>query len=354
MKPISIVYLLSGTGLFGGSKVALHQAHLLQERGHRVLVQAEGPKPEWFPVTVPFRQVERHDPLDLPEHDVCIATFWPTLPVAAEAPCRRAVHYCQGYEGSFPHNRDQHEAIEAAYRLPLPAEVVSPHLGELLAERFDRPSRWVPQPLEAFWKPRPGGFLRRSPRRVPRILVPSPFEIEWKGVATALEAVRGLRREGQACRLVRLSQWPLSDAEREILEPDEYHQHLTPPEVARLMAGCDLLLAPSWEQEGFGLPVLEGMACGVPVIATDIPSFRGFAADAATLVPPRDGEALAAAAAEVLGTGRRWRAHRKAGLALAGRFTEERSCAAAEEFLAWALDGPARPSESPTLSAGRP
>ena len=44
------------------------------------------------------------------------------------------------------------------------------------------------------------------------------------------------------------------------VEPDEFHCRIPPADVARLIAGCDLMLAPSWEQEGFGLPVLEAMS----------------------------------------------------------------------------------------------
>lgn len=338
---MELTYLVEDTALFGGVKIALHQANLMTRRGHRVRVVGTGGRPDWYPLQAELITVDRLEPAVVPPSDLCIATYWTTLEVAARAPCRRAVHYCQGYEGSFVHNPADHPAIEKAYGLPLPAMVVSPHLSKLLAEKFDRPSRWVPQPLEPFWRSRLAGkgrsVLRRRPRRIPRVLVTSPFEIEWKGVATALRAIRKLRERGFGCRLVRLSQWPIPDEETALLPADETHHRLMPREVARLMAGCDLLLAPSWEQEGFGLPVLEAMACGLPVIASDVSCFRDYAADGARLVAWNCPEAFADAAEDVLSSASSWRRMRRAGRRVAARFTEERSAQAAEEALAWAL-----------------
>jgi glycosyltransferase involved in cell wall biosynthesis len=45
--------------------------------------------------------------------------------------------------------------------------------------------------------------------------------------------------------------------------------------------------------EGFGLPVLEAMACGVPVVASDIAALREVAGDAAIYVDPHDPQAIA-------------------------------------------------------------
>ena len=52
--------------------------------------------------------------------------------------------------------------------------------------------------------------------------------------------------------------------------------------------------------EGFGLPLVEAMSTGAPIVCSDIPVFREVAADAALFVPPDDAEAWAQALAEVL------------------------------------------------------
>ena len=101
----------------------------------------------------------------------------------------------------------------------------------------------------------------------------------------------------------------------------------------------DLLLAPSWEQEGFGLPVLEAMACGVPVVASEIAAFRGLRARGGGRVPPREPLAFARAAAAVLGSRERWRRMRRAGLQVARAFSEEAAAAAGEGALRWVASG---------------
>ncbi|HEX4953211.1 MAG TPA: glycosyltransferase family 4 protein [Thermoanaerobaculia bacterium] len=334
-EPMRIVYLLEGTSLFGGVKVVLRQANLLAARGHECTVVSREPRPDWMALEARFRQVADLVPAQLPEADVVVATFWTTIGAARRAPAREAVHYCQGLEYTYTHNGAEHAAIRAAYRNELPALCVAPHLAEHLRREYGRPARVVPQPLEAFM--RPLGRLR--PHRRPRILVTGPFEIDWKGVATALEAVHLLRQDGFDCRLVRLSQWPLTEAEKEQALPEEYHCHLQPSAVAALIQSCDLLLAPSWEQEGFGLPVLEAFACGLPVVASDVSCFRSFARGAATLVPADSPQAFAHAAREALTRTDHWRRMRHAGLLRAEDYTEQKAAAAAEAALSWVAEG---------------
>jgi glycosyltransferase involved in cell wall biosynthesis len=330
-----VVYLLEDTTLFGGVKIVLHQAELMARRGHDVTVVSKGERPSWFPLRAGFLQVPALEPRYFPKADVTVATFWTTMEAAAAVTSGTAVHYSQGFEASYTHNVAEHPAILEAYRTPLPCFTLSPHLAVLVKERFGRASRVVPPALAPYFRP----ALRRRPHRTPRVLVVNPFEIDWKGVATGLEAVRSLRRGGVAVRLVRLSQWPLTDAERAMLAPDEFHHHLNPREVARLLCSADILLAPSWEQEGFGLPVLEAMGCGVPVVASDISAFRAFAGTAAVLVPPDRPEAFAEAARAILGDPGRWRTMRRRGLEAAQAFSEGRVARTAQDALYWVAEG---------------
>jgi glycosyltransferase involved in cell wall biosynthesis len=332
---LSVVYLLEDTALFGGVKIVLHQAELMARRGHRVTVVSKGERPGWFPLRAGFLQVPALEPEHFPTADVTVATFWTTIKAAAAVTSGTAAHYCQGFEGGFRHNRDDHAAIMEAYRLPIPCMALSPHLAVLVRERFGRAALVVPPALAPYWRP----AWRWRPHRVPWVVVANPFEIEWKGVRTALAAVRMLRAQGFPCRLVRVSQWPLGAAERAVLEADEFHHHLEPRRVAELLRGADIMLAPSWEEEGFGLPVLEAMAGGLPVVASDISAFRAFAGSAAVLVPFDRPERFATAAQDILGDPSRWRALRQQGLAAARAFSEERVAAIAEDALYWVAEG---------------
>lgn len=330
-----IVFLLEGTGLFGGTKVAFQQAELLSQQGFAVTVVAREPKPSWFPLRVTFRQVPDFSPVFLPEAELIVATFWTTIEPAMRLPWGRKVHYCQGFESIYAPTRDQQEKIERSYSHPIPAWVVSPGLARLLEERFQRPSFLLPPPLDPLFSPL---RFKRAPRRVPRIVVPGPLEFRWKGVETALHALRLMRSWGMRCELWRISQYPLGDEERKLLQPDRYFWNIPPPNVASLLRASDLLLAPSWE-EGFGLPLLEAMASGVPAVASDIDAFRFLSDDVLPLVPPGDPRAMAEAAMELLRSPLRWRSVRQAGLARAKAFASANAVRRLLAGVRWILDG---------------
>lgn len=121
-----------------------------------------------------------------------------------------------------------------------------------------------------------------------------------KNLETLFAAWRLLRRRlEEAPSLVvcgRLG-WKDEDLRREVAAGREegwlHHPgYVSNPELAALFRGALFLAFPS-HYEGFGLPVLEALSCGTPVVASDLPVLREVAGDAALFAPPDRPEAWA-------------------------------------------------------------
>jgi glycosyltransferase involved in cell wall biosynthesis len=89
--------------------------------------------------------------------------------------------------------------------------------------------------------------------------------------------------------------------------------------------------------EGFGLPILEAMACGAPVITSDRSSMPEVAGDAAMLVDPTRADQIAAALHTILTQPNLADQLRRRGLARAAQFTWEATARQTAEVYQWAL-----------------
>ncbi len=147
----------------------------------------------------------------------------------------------------------------------------------------------------------------------------------YKNVETLIRAMAGL--PGRTLHLLsRISDDRRAELER-LIDPAggvvRFHNGVTDAEYAALLADRAVLVSASLD-EGYGLPVAEALALGVPAVVTDMPIFREVAGDGALYAPGTDAAAFAAAVRDLDDPARR-DAVIAAGTAHIGRFSWERS-----------------------------
>lgn len=123
--------------------------------------------------------------------------------------------------------------------------------------------------------------------------------------------------------------WKQSPIESTIMELNlEKHVHLTGPltddELPALYNGASLFAFPSL-YEGFGLPVLEAMACGTPVLTSNISSLPEVVGNAGVLVDPYNIEDIAQAICRLISDPLLSQEYRKLGLDRASTFSWEKT-----------------------------
>jgi glycosyltransferase involved in cell wall biosynthesis len=136
---------------------------------------------------------------------------------------------------------------------------------------------------------------------------------KYKSVEVVLRAMRLIREALPEARLVIIGDGPHRGAlEREARRLDlgdsvEFRGFVGQGELVSWLNRAHLLVNPS-PKEGWGLTVVEGNACGLPVVASDRPGLRDSVVDRETgfLVPYGDDKAFAAKALEILRDPKLW------------------------------------------------
>ncbi len=198
---------------------------------------------------------------DVPDGDVIIATWWETAEwVAALDACKGEKFYLlQDYE-VFPYLPVKR--VIATFGLPLRKIAVSRYICEMLEKnhnindidiihnavdcsQFNSPERLKNNEFTI-------GFMYTSAAR--------------KKIELALSVIKRVKQKDSTIKVIAFgSQLPVDDHRL----PDWVEYHLQPEQetIPNIYAQCDVWLFTS-EAEGFGLPLLEAMACRTPVIAT--------------------------------------------------------------------------------------
>ncbi|MBX2849995.1 MAG: glycosyltransferase family 4 protein, partial [Acidiferrobacterales bacterium] len=117
----------------------------------------------------------------------------------------------------------------------------------------------------------------------------------YKNIGTSLRVIRQLIDQGESIRVVRtgtpnqefnklVADFGLTERVSSIFLP----RH---KDLAKLYCAVDCLLFPSW-YEGFGMPVVEALACGTPVVASNVASLPEAGGALALMSAPDDIDSL--------------------------------------------------------------
>lgn len=319
MKP-SLLFVLPATSLHGGNRLVFELADGLLARGYNTQVVSPEPAPPWHTFETPYEQVNIYQLGALPRVDIAIGTFFPTVGPAATSGAGRVFHLCQGFEGVHREYAPILGEIDAVYRLPVTKLLVSKHLIPVLEERYGCRCRWIGQFVDQqLFSPGPG---RPASARL-RVGVVGPFGIRSKGIPEVLRGLALARRAGFALEVHRASADPLSEEERALGVTDHFAHHVPTGEMPAFYRGLDALLHASYDEEGFPLPPLEAMACGVAVALTTIRPFAVLPDEAVIRFPPGEPAAVVPVIA-ALADPRRRAALARAATANLVHFTRDR------------------------------
>jgi Glycosyl transferases group 1 len=247
-----IAYLLDDTGISPRVQSVLAQADALIARGQRVRIVTTGAPVTWRRSEAEFVYVDNFLDYDARDDDVVVGTDGVTLQAAYELAREKAVQLCQD------------------------------SASLIVDDEFYRP--------------------RLPPENEPlRVLLSGQSQADVEGIEEGYGAVAHARWFHQKLELVRVSPWAPS-REEPLDSVDELHVALTTNEMTRLMHSCDVLIAPSHAEEGFGLPAAEALASGLATVLTSIPSYLAFdeRRDYALFAPERNAVELGEKLIELL------------------------------------------------------
>lgn len=358
---MKITFLTPYAGMGGGVRAIAMYAEQLTRLGHVVTIVSAGPKVIpmhkrvwgllkgrgwWKPVRSKshldsiygVKRIQLDKPTRpatnaIPDADVIIATWWETAEWVARLPESkgRKIYFVQHHEVVF--NNQPVDRVRATYRLPMQKICCAQWLKELMATEYGDPTAIVvPYGIdhETF---RAGQRAKQNRPTVGFMYALASF----KGTDVAIRAIEIAKRKLPNLRVVAFGEMirPL-----EMTVPDFVEFHVQPPQatIAELYASCDAWLFSS-RCEGFGLPILEAMACRTPVIGTP----TGIAPDVigeggGLLTKMDDADAMADAIIAICGMDSvAWRRLSDAAVASAARFRWDVSARAFEACLKSAL-----------------
>jgi len=370
---MKIVYAITYWGMTGGVKVLTQHVSALRRRGHDVRLITRVVEERWESLLEP-EEVPSFSDRHVPEADALVVTaprdveaLWPV----AKKRNIPLFHFLQGFEPDYNLERISRRVVpkryqhkdpitrlrhlfrirnwrrelrwfDQLYRLPTIKLAISPHIAEGVVNRYDLPCFFIPNGIDReVFHPK-----KNEPDYTGELTILSVgnYAIEYKRIPDVHEAVRILKRRGIPARLIRVSPAAIPDEERETGAADEYRVKIPEAEIAELYRCCDFYISPSTEIEGFGLPPVEAMSSGTPVILTRVAPFLAFDEphDYARFVDVRRPDRIADAVMELAGDDELRRSLVRRGFEVAEKYSLKRTGDLLEDVIQKHVSGKGR------------
>ncbi|GAX44198.1 mannosyltransferase [Tolypothrix sp. NIES-4075] len=163
-----------------------------------------------------------------------------------------------------------------------------------------------------------------------------------KNLSTILKVVETLQQRGMSIHLLKVGA-DFTDEQKAFIQTqglENYVSYLGKPDKSTLVQmynAADMLIAPSLH-EGFGITLIEAMACGIPVITSKVSAMPEVVGDAGVLVDPTDYQAIADAVCHLQNNPVYYQELVKKGLVRAKSFTWEKTAEQIAEIYEKLLD----------------
>jgi glycosyltransferase involved in cell wall biosynthesis len=366
---MKITFVLPYADMSGGVRVTSIYAERLKQRGHEVVVISTLKQPTcrqrlihflkghgWrinprspshldtidVPhLVIPTAHGQNITEADVPDADVIVSTWWETTEwVNSMSAAKGAKVYFVQHHEVFEYLPV--ERVKATYKLPFHKITISTWLVNIMRDLYgDASTSLVLNSVDTQQFNAPQRDKQALPT-VGMLYTHTP----WKGVQVALQAIALVKQKLPNLQVVAFG--ACSPSETLPLPPDtEYFCNPAQADIKTIYARCDVWLCASYS-EGFGLPLVEAMACRTPIVSTKVgaamdlirPGGNGY------LAPIGDAQQLAEGIEQILSLpNESWQAMSKAARQTVTQYTWDDAAEKFEAALAHAID--LKPPESP-------
>lgn len=272
-------FIASAAVIGGGSKILFKYIKWMTTLGMDVTLYSNSPKPDWAEVSAKFIQLNDNSKIEGSLFSrIFVFSIYDVPMMLNYVPLEKIVHICQGYEGyhygtTYEEMRSDKHILTELHEIPVKNIVVSKHLFELFKEKFDRETEYVANGVDhkIFY---PDFNLTEKEKAIVFVGNPKHLLKGFHFLTHGIKTIQNSHLRIDELKLYIVLGFELQDSVeiKEKLEVElsckvELLMRQPSDKVAGLIRRVRAVVCTSW-YEGFSLPLLEGMACGTPVIST--------------------------------------------------------------------------------------